>query len=183
MRKLTPKKQRFVEEYLVDLNATQAAIRAGYSAKTAASQGERLLRNVEIQAAIQAAMKARQERTEITQDRVLAELAKIAFGDQRAVMEWGPSGVKLRDSKSLTDAEAAIVSEVSESVTAAGGTLKLKTHDKVGALKLLGEHLGMFKQRVELTGKDGGPIKHQRDVADLTDEELDAELAKYGIES
>lgn len=176
MRKLTQKQQRFVEEYLVDLNATQAAIRAGYSAKTAASQGERLLRNVEIQAAIQAAMKARQERTEITQDRVLAELAKIAFGDQRAVMEWGPSGVKLRDSKDLTDDQAAIVAEVSESVTAAGGTLKLKTHDKVGALKLLGEHLGMFKQRVELTGKDGGPIQSQDappDLSSLTDEELE----------
>ena len=176
MRKLTPKQQRFVEEYLVDLNATQAAIRAGYSKKTAASQGERLLRNVEIQAAIQAAMKARQERTEITQDRVLAELAKIAFGDQRRVMSWGPSGVKLRDSETLTGEEAAIVAEVSESVTAAGGTLKLKTHDKVGALKLLGEHLGMFKQRVELTGKDGGPIQSQDappDLTSLTDEELE----------
>lgn len=183
MRKLTPKQRRFVEEYLVDLNATQAAIRAGYSRKTAASQGERLLRNVEVKAAIQAAMKARQERTEITQDRVIAELAKIAFGDQRRVMTWGPTGVKLRDSNELTGEEAAIVAEVSESVTATGGTLKLKTHDKVGALKLLGEHLGMFKQRVEVTGKDGGPIKHQRDVADLTDEELAAELAKYGIES
>lgn len=176
MRKLTPRQSRFVDEYLVDLNATQAAIRAGYSAKTSASQGERLLRNVEIQAAITAAMKARQERTEITQDRVLAELAKIAFGDQRAVMEWGPSGVKLRDSKALTGDQAAIVSEVSESVTAAGGTLKLKTHDKVGALKLIGDHLGMFKQRMELTGKDGGPIQSQDappDLSSLTDEELE----------
>ena len=175
-KKLTAKQAAFVQEYMIDLNATQAAIRAGYSAKTAASQGERLSRNVEIQAAIQAAMKARQERTEITQDRVLAELAKIAFGDQRAVMEWGPSGVKLRDSKDLTDDQAAIVAEVSESVTAAGGTLKLKTHDKVGALKLLGEHLGMFKQRVELTGKDGGPIQSQDappDLSSLTDEELE----------
>lgn len=176
MRKLTPKQQRFVEEYLVDLNATQAAIRAGYSPKTANEQGARLLANVSVQAAIQEAMKARQTRTEITQDRVLAELAKIAFGDQRAVMEWGPSGVKLRDSKALTDDQAAIVAEVSESVTAAGGTLKLKTHDKVGALKLLGEHLGMFKQRVELTGKDGGPIQSQDappDLSSLTDEELE----------
>lgn len=176
MRKLTPKQQRFVDEYLVDLNATQAAIRAGYSAKRAAEIAYQLLQKTTVQAAIAERMKARQERTEITQDRVLAELAKIAFSDQRAVMEWGPSGVKLRDSKALTDCQAAIVAEVSESVTAAGGTLKLKTHDKVGALKLLGEHLGMFKQRVELTGKDGGPIQSQDappDLTSLTDEELE----------
>lgn len=175
-RKLTPKQQCFVDEYLVDLNATQAAIRAGYSQKTANEQAARLLANVSVQAAIQAAMKSRQERTELTQDMVVKELARIAFGDPRKVMTWGPSGVKLRDSKSLTDDEAAIVSEVSESVTAAGGTLKLKTHDKVGALKLLGEHLGMFKQRVELTGKDGGPIQSQDappDLSSLTDEELE----------
>ena len=176
MRKLTPKQQRFVEEYLVDLNATQAAIRAGYSRKTAASIGEENLRKHEIQAAIQAAMKARQERTEITQDRVLAELAKIAFGDQRRVMTWGPSGVKLRDSSELTSDEAAIVAEVSESVTAAGGTLKLKTHDKVGALKLLGEHLGMFKQRVEVTGKDGGPVESTTVTVD--DAAIEAAVAR-----
>lgn len=176
MRKLTPKQQRFVDEYLVDLNATQAAIRAGYSKKTANEQGARLLANVSVQGAIAERMKARQERVEITQDRVLAELAKIAFGDQRAVMEWGPTGVKLLDSKTLTDDQAAMVAEVSETVTAAGGTLKLKTHDKVGALKLLGEHLGMFKQRVELTGKNGVPIQTQDappDLSSLTDEELE----------
>lgn len=168
MRKLTLKQQRFVEEYLIDLNATQAAIRAGYSQKTAASQGERLLRNVEVQSAITAAVKNRSSRTEVTQDMVIAELVKIAFGDQRRVMTWGPSGVKLRDSTELTSDEAAIVSEVSESVTAAGGSLKLKTHDKVGALKLLGEHLGMFKQHIELTGKNGGPVQQ----ANVTPEQL-----------
>lgn len=159
MRKLTPKQARFVDEYLVDLNATQAAIRAGYSKKTAGQIGERLLKKVEIQQALAERMKAREKRTEITQDMVLRELAKIAFGDQRRVMEWGPAGVKLRDSTQITDDEAAIVAEVSETITANGGTLKLKTHDKVGALKLLGDHLGMFKQQVELTGKGGGPIE------------------------
>lgn len=175
-RKLTQRQARFVDEYLVDLNATQAAIRAGYSQKTAASIGEENLRKPEIQAAIQAAMKSRQERTELTQDMVVKELARIAFGDPRKVMSWGPGGVKLRDSETLPGEDATIVAEVSESVTAAGGTLKLKTHDKVGALKMLGEHLGMFKQRVELTGKDGGPIQSQDaplDLSNLTDEELD----------
>jgi len=153
--KLTPKQARFVEEYLVDLNATQAAIRAGYSAKTANEQGARLLANVSVRSALSEAMQSRSKRTEITQDRVLKEIAKIAFGDARAVMKWGPGGVRLKESSELTDDEAAFVSEVSESTSATGGSLKLKTNDKVGALKLLGDHLGMFRQKVEVTGKDG----------------------------
>ncbi len=75
---LTPKQARFVEEYLVDLNATQAAIRAGYSPKTAYSQGERLLKNVEVHRAIQEAQEARSERTGITQDEVIQGLKKEA---------------------------------------------------------------------------------------------------------
>ena len=77
-KKLTPKQQRFVDEYLVDLNATQAAIRAGYSAKTAGSIGQRLLKKVEIQAELAAAMAARGERTEITADYVLRRLKEEA---------------------------------------------------------------------------------------------------------
>ena len=76
---LTEKQKRFVEEYLIDLNATQAAIRAGYSAKTANEQGARLLVNVSIQKAISRAMTARSNRTNISQERVVNELAKIAF--------------------------------------------------------------------------------------------------------
>ena len=181
MRKLTPKQRRFVDEYLVDLNATQAAIRAGYSRKTAASIGEENLRKPEIQAAIQEAMKARQERTEVTQDSVVKELARIAFGDPRNVMTWGPGGVKLKASAELTDDEAAFVSEVSETTTEHGGSLKLKTNDKLKALELLGRHLGMFKEKVEVTGKDGGPITTKSE-RDMTDDELAAELANNGIQ-
>ena len=78
---LNAKKNRFVEEYPVDLNATQAAIRAGYSKKTAYSIGQRLLKDVEIQDAIQQAMKDRSERTGITQDKVVEELGKVAFAE------------------------------------------------------------------------------------------------------
>ena len=178
---LNPKQRRFLEEYLVDLNASAAARRAGYSEKTAGQIGERLLKNVEVQKAIQAGQAARQQRTEVTQDMVLRELAKIAFADQRQVMKWGPGGVKLRDSSELTADEAAAVAEVSETIGATGGgSLKLKTHDKVGALKLLGEHLGMFRQKLEVTGKDGGPVETKSN-RDLSDEELAAELARYGI--
>ena len=132
MAALTPKQARFVDEYLIDLNATQASIRAGYSAKTACWIGPQLLGKTHVAQLIAERVKAREQRTEITQDRVIAELAKIAFGDQRSLMQWGPTGVKLIDSTTLTPEQSAMVSEVSESVTASGGTLKLKTHDKCG---------------------------------------------------
>lgn len=90
--KLNAKQAAFVDEYLVDLNATQAAIRAGCSAITASQAGERLLRNVEIQTAITKRMNDREKRTEITQDRVIKEMARVAFGDPRRVMSWRPGG-------------------------------------------------------------------------------------------
>lgn len=78
---LTEKQKRFVQEYLVDLNATQAAIRAGYKEKAARSVGAENLTKPDIQKAIQSAIKERQDRTGITQDRVLKELGKVAFAD------------------------------------------------------------------------------------------------------
>lgn len=145
MAGLTPKQQRFVAEFVVDLNASAAARRAGYSERTANRIACELLTKPDIAAAIAAQQKVLREKVGITQERVIAELARIAFGDQRKVMAWGPGGVVLRASEDLTDDEAAVVAEVAETRTKDGGALKLKTHDKVGALKLLGEHLGLFK--------------------------------------
>lgn len=153
--KLTPKQQRFVDEYLVDLNASAAARRAGYSARTADAIGRENLGKPTIAAAIDARREALRQKVEITQERVIAELAKIAFGDQRRVVAWGPHGVKLRPSTALTDDEAAAVAEVSETNT---GALRIKTHDKVGALKLLGEHLGLFTKKLEHSGPGGQPL-------------------------
>src|SRR4051794_33786192 len=141
---LNERQARFVAEYLVDLNATQAAIRAGYSTATASQIGARLLANVKVAAAIAEAQAARSRRTEVTADRVVLELARVAFGDPRRVMSWGPGGVKLRPSAELADEEAAIVAEASQTVTEAGGTIRLKTVDKLGALRLLAQHLGML---------------------------------------
>jgi phage terminase small subunit len=142
---LTPKQQRFVEEYLVDLNATQAAIRAGYSAKTANEQGSRLLANVSVAAEVQAAIAARSERTQVTADRVVQELAKVGFSDMRRFARWGADGVTLLESEALDPDAAACVAEVSQTNSATGGSLKFKLHDKVTSLKLLGQHVGMFK--------------------------------------
>lgn len=88
MSAINARQQRFVEEYLVDLNATQAAIRAGYSERTANEQGARLLANVSVAAAIQAAIDARSERTEITQDMVLRRWWEIATADPRKLIEY-----------------------------------------------------------------------------------------------
>lgn len=148
--KLTPKQERFVEEYLVDLNATQAAIRAGYSAKTANRIAQQLLTKLDIQQAVAKAQAKRSARTEITQDRVLKELARIAFLDPRKVFKWGPKGVTLLDSDKLSDDAAATISEVSESITESGGSIKGKVYDKQKALELLGKHLGMFTEKVQV---------------------------------
>jgi len=165
---LNDRQARFVAEYLVDLNATQAAIRAGYSARTAYSAGERLLRNVEVAAAIAEAQAARSRRTEVTADRVVLELARVAFGDPRRVMSWGPGGVKLRPSAELADEDAAIVAEVGETTTKEGGAVRLKAVDKLGALRLLGQHLGMFGERADAGAAAGahepGPLETVADV-------------------
>lgn len=167
---LNAKQRRFVDEYLIDLNATQAATRAGYSAKTAQEQSSRLLSNVMVQSALSERMKDRESRTEITQDKVLAELAKIGFADIRNALAWGPevmvvdeetgetavsNGVALVPSEKIDSDTAAAIAEISQ--TAQG--IKIKLHDKRAALVDIGRHLGMFKEKIELTGKDGGPVQ------------------------
>ena len=138
---LRGKQPRFVEEYLVDLNATQAAIRAGYSPRRASEIGYELLQKTTVQAAISAKQRERSARTGVTADRVMKEIARIAFADPRAVMSWGPDGVALRNSSDLSDDEAAAVAEVSDS---GGGSRKVKMHDKVAALEKLARHIGLY---------------------------------------
>lgn len=182
---LTPKQRAFVREYLIDLNATQAAIRAGYAEVSASAEGSRLLGNVKVAAAVEAAMKSRAERTDITADRVLKELAKIGFADIRKAVKWqsamiteedNPDGgdiaviktvvtntVQMVASDELDDETAAAIAEVSQNAT---GGVKIKLHDKRAALVDIGRHLGMFKDRVEHSGPNGGPIE-MREVSDL----------------
>lgn len=173
-KKLTAQQQRFVDEYLIDLNATQAAIRAGYSAKTAQEQSARLLSNVMVQDSVSKAVDRRSKETGITQKRVLVELARVAFGDIRKVMSWGEDGVTLKESSELSDDDAAIVSEVSETITEKGSNLKLKTHDKLRALEMVGRHLGMFKDKVEVTGEGGGAIKY----GNMSDAEMEKRISE-----
>lgn len=162
---LTPKQTRFVEEYLVDLNATQAALRAGYSKRTAASIGFENLQKPHIAEEVERAQKARSERTEITADRVLQELARIGFADVRNLFTWDEERTAFVPSRDLTEVEAAAIASVKAKTTTFTGEdgetetrieLELKTHDKLSALDKIGKHLGMFVERVEHSGKIEG---------------------------
>lgn len=171
---MTPKQSRFVEEYLVDLNGARAARRAGYADRSAATQAYSLLQNKTIAAAIATAQAERAARTGVTSDRVVIELAKVAFGDPRRLLSWGSGGVVLRDSDELTEAEAALVSEVAETRTATGGTRRVKLHCKMTALTALARHLGLFVSGGGRTGDgptDGGGDNDDQptDAADAAD--------------
>lgn len=197
---MTPKQQQFVAEYLIDLNATQAAIRAGYSERTAGSQAHDLLKKPEIQAAIVEAQTERAKRTEITADKVLKELAKVGFGNLSDVTDWGVKEVAIgfnEDGKRLRPeeiGEASVVqyvdapfvipvnredlppeirAAVSEVAITRDG-FKIKMHDKVGALTQIGRHLGMFTDKQEHSGPNGGAIE----VASLTPAERRARIAE-----
>lgn len=163
MAKLTAKQQRFVEEYLIDLNATQAAIRAGYSKKTAKEVGCQNLTKLNIQEEIQKKIKNREKRTEITQDRVLKELAAIAFAkvsDFVIIDDWGH--VELTQTEALSEDNKKALAGIKE--TKFG--INVETYDKTKALELLGRHLGMFKDKIEVSGEVNNPFET------LTTEEL-----------
>ena len=147
---LTPKQQIFCDEYLKDLNATQAAIRAKYSKKTAHKIATENLHKPVIKAYIAKRMKDREERTEVTIDRVVQELAIIAFQDLGDVAKWDKDGIVLKDSTKLSSRQRKIMESISSTPVGdgKGGSLgtafKFKTRDKVKALELLGKHTGAF---------------------------------------
>lgn len=170
MSDLTPKQALFIKEYLVDLNLTAAALRAGYSKKTAYSQGQRLLKNVEVASAIQSGMDKRAQKTEITAEKVLAELALLAFQNPLDYVKV-KDGRPYIDLSMLTREQAAAISEIN--VEELGGAsdkpgglpivkTKLKFHDKRGALVDLGKHLKLFTDVTE----------HRFDLSNLSDDEL-----------
>lgn len=176
--KLTPKQERFVTEYLIDLNATQAAIRAGYSKHTADVQGPRLLRNVGVRAAIEAGQKRISTRLEVTAERVVQEYARLAFTNLRDAAEWGDErGLSLVLSEDLDEDTAAAVKSVTvrHTITNKGKDdeaverveHKIEMHDKKGALDSLSRHLGLFVDKTEITGTDGGPIVIERPTREL----------------
>ena len=147
MAKLTPKQQRFVEEYLIDLNGTQAAIRAGFSPKTANEQSVALLAKLSIRHAVDTAMAARSARTGVTQDRVIRELARVAFFDPTAVVDFRLCVVR----DNLSEDDRAVIAGAK---VKAGDTFterEVKFFDKLKALELLGRHLNLFTDNIQMT--------------------------------
>lgn len=145
---MTKKQKRFVEEYLIDLNATQAAIRAGYSPDTAGSIGAENLKKPEIKSRIDKAMAERSKRTGINQDRVLQELARIGFAKITDVVD--PETAEIRPDAS--DDDLACIQSIKIKPNEFGTEREVKLYDKKSALVDLGKHLGLFKDKLELTG-------------------------------
>ena len=149
MAKLTVKQQRFVDEYLIDLNATQAAIRAGYSVKTAGVQGSRMLGNVKVQQAISEKLAARSRRTGVNQDRVVLELAKIAFVKMTDLVD-DQGQIKTSAAEDDLACIESMKYKKSESDTGASVEREIKISSKLKALELLGKHLGMWNDKLDV---------------------------------
>lgn len=169
---LTAQKLRFIDEYMIDLNGKQAAIRAGYSERTAESQASRLLRSVKVQAEVSKRQAERAERCEITADKVLKELAMLGFANMKNYMRTGSNGDPYLDFSNLTEEQTAALQEVTveDYIDGRGEDarevkrVKFKLADKRAALVDIGKHLGMFKERVEHSGPGGAPIAHQHGI-------------------
>lgn len=154
---MTKKQKRFVEEYLIDLNATRAYLTAYPAVKkeqTAAASAARMLRNVKVAEYIQERMNERSKRTEITQDWVLEELRKIASANgtdfSKIVMKNGYPEVEFIETDKLSEDKKAAISAIKE--TKFG--ISVETYDKVKALELLGRHLGMWNDKISIKTAD-----------------------------
>lgn len=156
-RTVSPQMRLFALEYMTDLNGKAAAIRAGYSPASAAQQAHRLMSHPWVMDEIGRAMDARAKRVEITADDVLREIAAMAFSDLRSVAKWGSRPapedadspteqyIELLDSDELSPVVSSAIAEVSQGQAG----LRVKMHDKVRSLELLGKHLKMFVDRTE----------------------------------
>lgn len=183
---MNARQRQFCEEYLIDLNATQAAIRAGYAERYASTNAHKLLQITAIKAKIDELMAERAKRTEITQDRVLKELAIIAFSnaadyaavvEEDAYVEVEGERIKLLDDDGnvmkYRTVRPVLTDDLTEEQKRALSVIKkgrdgfeVKPYDKVRALELLGKHLGMFQDKVEVSGEVNNPM------AGLTTEDL-----------
>lgn len=150
---MTEKQKIFADEYLIDLNATRA-YRAAYPSvkkeQTAAAAAARMLRNVKVQEYIADRMEERQKRTEITQDRVLEELAAIAFARATDYAQVIGGTVQIRNTEELSEEQVKAIAGIKEGKFG----VELKLNDKEKALELLGRHLGMWNDRLQVSGME-----------------------------
>lgn len=159
MKALTAQQEAFavaVASGATQLNAYRLAYPRSqrWTDNGATASASNLAREPHVAARIVELQRKAADANEVTVERIVAELAKIAFGDLREVMTWGSEGIVLKESQTLNDAAAGALAEVSEGKFG----LKVRRHDKVAALKLLAEIRGAVVKRAEVTGKDGAPL-------------------------
>jgi phage terminase small subunit len=179
---LKPRQVRFVEEYLKDLNATKAAMRAGYSPRSAGVNGPRLLGNAGVAAAIADGKAKYAKRAEMTADEWRAAVARLARSDIRQFID--PETGSLLPLTELSDEAALCLSSikvlrektsiVGEGKTVEESTVEVKMWSKERALEMYGKHLGLLTERHELSGPNGGPITTLQGVAQLSSDDLKA---------
>jgi phage terminase small subunit len=167
---LTPKQEKFCRLYIETGNASEA-YRRSYDASRMASatinrKATELVAHGTITARLEELRAGHQKRHELTIDRIVAEYVKIAFADAGDFFDWGPDGVRVKDKSDLTPEQRAVISEVSQTITEAGGTIRVKLHSKLDALEKLGRHLGAWKADNEQQGKAAGEAM-AKELSDL----------------
>lgn len=191
---MTAKQKRFCDEYLVDLNATQAAIRAGYSKRTANEQGARLLANVSVQEYIESRKRDREKRIEVTQDRVIEELSYIAFAkasdyarvvEKDAMVEVEGTMIPALDDEGnpvkYRTVEPILTDKLTEEQKRAIAVIKkgrdgfeIKPYDKIKALELLGKHLGMWSSGADNEEQQARIEKLKAETSQIKGEDIDS---------
>lgn len=150
--KPTPRQLLFVQEYLVDMQGKAAAVRAGYSPRSAKYRAAKLLTRPHVQTLIAQAMAARSKATNITAERVLAEIALVGFADLQDHVETGAKGTKIKPFDQMPDGASRALESLAESHGPSGDRVTIKLHDKMKALEMLAKHLGLCKEQVDVSG-------------------------------
>jgi phage terminase small subunit len=151
---LSPKRRRFVEEYLIDLNAAQAAVRAGYSTRNADTVSHRLMQSDSVKAAISEGLKAKAEAAAIKAEAVVKELAVVGFSNVDNFLTFPDGEIVLRSSETIPREIKGAISEISSTHTQHGTNIKLKLHNKVNALETLSRLLGFFPEQKKALSPD-----------------------------
>ncbi len=170
MAELTPDQEAFCQAYVETSNASEAYRRAfprsqGWKPTAVWPEASRLLNSPKVSARIEELLSDARKRHDVTMDKLTAELMPIALANAGEFFEWGPDGVTVKPSDELTREQRGIVSEVSQTVTEKGGTIRVKLHDKLSAIEKLARLHGIEPPvKTEITGKGGGPIRTESDA-------------------
>lgn len=166
---LTEKQEEFCFQYLIDFNATKAAIRAGYSKRTARQQGYENLKKPDIQRKISELKNERKEKYEITVEKTLREAAKIAYSNLREFLDFsGKEGlVSIEKLKKLHPDEFSCIQEIEKNPTLFGDKLKIKLFPKMQGIDLLFDYLGLKRNEGDSGGLDDEEIERYKDITEI----------------